>query len=160
MKSHSGFTLIELVVVMSAAAVLSAIAIGLVHQVMRLHQSETASQQSQATLNRLVRQFRQDVHRSERAEATRGDAGATLTLTASESTVYAIADGQILRTSHVHGGQPRREAFNLPGAGFELNVAGNRIELTIVRAGRPGDAANVVGAVVASTNRLARGNTD
>jgi prepilin-type N-terminal cleavage/methylation domain-containing protein len=132
----AGFTLAEMMVVMTVSSTLLVLATGMVHQTMTLQSRGRQLGARQQTALRLASQFRHDVQRSRQASLQRdGTALIFESRRPGESAVtYNAEDGQVLRAQLRANGQHQRESFRFtPGdqAHFELLPGPRRAVLVI-----------------------------
>jgi prepilin-type N-terminal cleavage/methylation domain-containing protein len=118
--SRRGFTLIEVVLGVGAVSIVLGLCAGLLHVLLRLDRTGRAHLVETATVGRLARQFRQDVHAAAVTKPDRDDGGpaATLELTPNSPdgrrVVYAASPSAVVRTQHRGAVVERRETYALP----------------------------------------------
>ncbi len=110
-RHHQGHTLIELIVSMAAGSTLLGLAMGLVHQTMTMSNVSSERASHDRDSQRLVEQFRSDVHHGEDVRST------------AESFVVVRNDGHmvdyrsegndVIRREHRDGNTMRRESYTL-----------------------------------------------
>lgn len=139
MNPRRGFTIVELMIAMTASSVLLVVSVGLIHRAMTLHVTARQQDALQHAALRLSRQVRSDLRRAESA-AVAGDE-LRLTFPASDSAPQAtyVASPELVVREQLHEtGPPRREAFRFPRCAqiefSELNTP-ERIGLTVWRNG-------------------------
>jgi prepilin-type N-terminal cleavage/methylation domain-containing protein len=145
--SRRGYSLIEMIVVISGLAVLMGLCAVTIQLVMRVS-SEAQSRRSNAVaLGRLAEQFREDVHGCDDAQP-RPPGGLRLTRSPRVVIDYQTRDGRVDRIESVDGQPSRHESFTLgrhSSAVFERRDDGPRRYLALVvdpnaRTGRPDPA--------------------
>lgn len=131
-----GFTLIEMVAVMTTLAVLMGLCAVTIQVLLRVGADARERQSATATLGRLAEQFRQDVHASDEAMVL---AAEDLRLARGPSPrvaiAYRVADGRVDRIESVDDTESRRESYLLGrghSAAFEARDDGPRRFLTLV----------------------------
>lgn len=107
-----GFTLVELLVVISVGSGLMLLAIGVVQQSMTFAQLGYHRADQDRTMVRLDRQFRQDVHRCEGFEL-QADNQLQMSLDAETEVVYTIESSRIERRLKVAGEMRQHETYDL-----------------------------------------------
>ncbi len=117
-----GFSLVEMVVVISAMAVILGMCVGLIHALLTLDRIGRAHLAEVAARGRLARQFRQDVRAASRAEPVRDRDGraAALRLDRPDGppVEYRAGPGRLDRDERPAGDAPvRRETFRLRATG-------------------------------------------
>lgn len=137
-SSRSGYSLIEMVLVIGAITVLLGLCAGMIHRLLKLDRVARAHLTETATVARLARQFRQDVRASMRAEPG-GDAdhpGSVLELSRSDNewVSYRPEGRSLIRTHRRTGQVDRRESYALPRRGtprFEVLDEGQAILVSL-----------------------------
>ncbi len=123
--ARQGVSLVELLIVMSAATVILTISAALVHRIMLAHSKARAFVDVERTSLRLANAFRSDVHQSISATATdkplAGTAFLQLELPAGQRLEYRREDGTISRVLFDGERTVSREAFSLT-PGIELAI--------------------------------------
>lgn len=112
MNNRRGFTLVEILIALSASSVLMVLAIGLVHRSMSANSLARKRADHQRTLLRLTDRFRDDVHRGEEADlfdTTR----LQLHLTGGRSVDYVLDGSDCRREEVLDGGGKLVETFKL-----------------------------------------------
>jgi hypothetical protein len=116
-STHRGYALIEMVLAIGAVAIVLGLCGGLLHVLLRLDRTGRAHLVETATIGRLARQFRNDVHAAREAKAG-GDGGAAanldLALPEDRKIVYEAHDRALVRTEHHGVIVARRETYTLP----------------------------------------------
>ncbi len=120
MNNRRGFSLIEMVAVLSASTILFGIATGLLILLMQVDRSWREQVRGHATVASLADQFRRDVHGAERLTslaALAGKAGPGWRFQSAPGRVveYRATPGHLLRTQLVEGKTVQQEDFRLPG---------------------------------------------
>lgn len=117
MSKRKGFTLVEMLVVISVGSTLMMLAIGLVHQSMTLSKAVQSNSERLHATNRFIDQFREDVHTSNNVVCQDskslniefGDASSSRT----KQIRYTSSNNKILREEVVPDGKIRREELVL-----------------------------------------------
>lgn len=140
---RGGYSLIELIAVMTVMAMLMALAAGLIKLMLKLDQSSRDAGLVAADSARLARTARSDAHRSV-GPVEAGPAGDRVawTLPDGERVAYLARPADILREVRREGHPPRRETFRLPPAAaahFEARPEAGRpfLAITIRRSASP-----------------------
>ena len=117
----SAFTLIELITVLAIFSVVVGTSIALLFQMFEFHDRFEERTVQDLRTDRLVRQFRGDVHDFGLPEAAQSDANILATWTTNEKTVvYTLTDGEfpekkiVIRSETGQNTQNRTERFDLP----------------------------------------------
>jgi prepilin-type N-terminal cleavage/methylation domain-containing protein len=154
-KHRGGYTLVEMLVVITVGAVLMGVAIGLIVSLLRAQAAVRDEMQQTGVLAALGQQFRDDVHQTVRIENADGP---RLAMPDGASVVYEPAAAHITRNQEDAAGKlTRQETFALPpqsSAALEVRPqgGGTLVSLTIASAGR----ALRIEAVAAADHRLER----
>ena len=158
MKRKSGFTLAELIIVISAGSSIMLVAIGVVHRVMTIHSTATRHANMQNTAERLARQLRWDLHRAESAELTGDTLDLTIpTLSGEQPTTYVVDGALVKRTRTLDEERLHRDIYSFESsATIELSEASNppRIIVAVNHSGVDGAPQRVLMRVEASVGRL------
>ncbi len=136
MTNRRGFTLIEVLVAIAVTAVLLGVAVGLLHAVFYGQQAAHERLRERMTMDRLARQFREDVH----AAAGLADAevaaldqrklpGWRLQPAGGPTIEYWVAGGALVRAEREGGKTTAHDEFALP--------AGAKVEIRLDAAGKP-----------------------
>jgi type II secretory pathway component PulJ len=139
MTTRRAMSLVELLVLMSAASLVLTMSAALLHRAMRTQSESRAFYDAERCATRLARQLRRDAHQATAASVENAgqDSNVFLRLQlADQNTVeYSRSGSDLLRTSSA-AGKVSREAFAFPSR-IELNIRqeGSRLLLTIV--GKP-----------------------
>jgi type II secretory pathway pseudopilin PulG len=114
---RSGFTLVEVVLVVGAVAIVTALCAGLLRALLRLDRVAKSHALQTAAVARLARQFRQDVHAGTAQPAGTPAEPAMrleLALPGDRSILYEARAGTVARSQR-HGAEvERRESYSLP----------------------------------------------
>ena len=106
-----------MVLAIGAVAIVLGLCGGLLHVLLRLDRTGRAHLVETATIGRLARQFRKDVHAAREPRAG-GDAGAAanldLALSGDRRIVYEARERALVRTEHHGATVERRETYTLP----------------------------------------------
>ena len=113
-----GYSIIEVVLVISAVSIVLGLCAGLIHVLLRLEKGERTHLGETGTIARLAQQFRKDVHAATRATLDpideRGGARLDVATPTDRTIDYRAGERSIVRTQH-HGDEvERRETFSLP----------------------------------------------
>ena len=120
MNRSRGYTLIEVLAVIAAGAVVMAIAVGLLHLLIRLDRDSREEVSRQATLHRLADQFRRDVRAAGQFAAVDAPDGADapsgwqFALEADRAVRYAAEEGELVRTERAADDVVGQESYALP----------------------------------------------
>lgn len=118
MNVRRGFTLVEMLAVVSVSSVLLVIATSVVHRAMRLEHRWEDQADTNRTLTRLARDFRADVHRCRRASLN--EDSLVLAAPAGGVTTYEITEAEIIRDFQAPAKDRQREFYRLP-VGYQAN---------------------------------------
>ncbi|MFK8113267.1 MAG: type II secretion system protein J [Rubripirellula sp.] len=133
--SRSAFTLVELLVTMTAGSAMMILAIGMVHQAMSINSMSRQQADQARARSRLGTDFRQDVHLAKNS-IVESDQRVTL-VRVDETRVTYIADGnQVTREQVLSEDQTRREGYSFSDEStvmFKSLGSPNRTVLTILR---------------------------
>lgn len=132
---RSGYTLIELMVVMSVSSTLLMVAVGWIHQSMTLASAMRDRQHHHQSLMRLSRQLRDDVHRGN-SVAMVGDEQLVITFADGPKLSYTISENGISRKSIDGDGpalQDNFEFFRPVAARWDVSGLPDWISLVVVR---------------------------
>ena len=144
-SARRGITLIEVLVLITGAAVMLGLCAVTIQLLLRLHADSQAKVSSSLVLDRLARQLRDDAHASESARLDTTDPKAkdkrpslTFGATASESVRYVVGEHVVARDETKNGNRVRHESYSLERdqtARFELfDESGHRmIRLLVTR---------------------------
>lgn len=118
-RNRKGFALIELVLALTALAIMFAVAVGLIHALLRLDRIGRDHLAEAAGRERLARQLRSDVRAAASAEPETGRTDPSpklkLTLPGGRTVEYTAAEGRVVRVDRDRGGSVRTESFRFPG---------------------------------------------
>ena len=129
MNGRRGFTLLELLLVITAGGMLSLVAIGLVHRTMRLNSLSREQIDLQAKTARFTRQLRRDVHRSESARLS-NDGLQTLTLATNPPAIYTFSPTAVLRRKSLADGREHRETYRFgDDTTYLLSIDSGRVDV-------------------------------
>lgn len=149
-----GASLLELLATMTAASVVMATAVGLVHRSYALETRSRLAGADERTALRLARLFRADVHTAGTARcAAAADAAWLVVLDGPSTTVtYAATATGLARTTVAVDGPPTREDFVFSrGASWSARCAGRLVTLSGTSAaagsGRPPVVVDIVAAL-------------
>lgn len=96
MIKHKGSTLIEVMLSTMAGSLIMVLAIKLVHQTFQLSSQTTARTNHSHSLNRLARQFRDDIHHASNIQVE-SDVAMSAESSNGTRTIYKFADGRVER---------------------------------------------------------------
>ena len=111
------FSLIEMVLAIGAVAIVLGLCAGLLHVLLRLDRTGRDHVVETATIGRLARQLRQDVHAAREARAGADDGSAAkleLVLSRDRTIVYEARSRALARVEHHGAVALRREVYSLP----------------------------------------------
>jgi prepilin-type N-terminal cleavage/methylation domain-containing protein len=134
-----GFTVLEMIVVMSVASVVMVVAVGWIHQSLKLGSIISKRQEHHQSLLRLARQLRDDVNRGESMVMVGDD---QLLITLDDRTLrYTIEDQRLLYQSRLPDGKiALQDAFALSRTStsrWETSEMPTWITLIVDRGGAP-----------------------
>jgi prepilin-type N-terminal cleavage/methylation domain-containing protein len=135
MNQRRGFTLVEVLVTMSVGSTLMVLAIGLVHQTLTLSTVARQRDDHLRSLNRLARQFRDDVHHSTACTVTTPD---QLQLEMPDESVvtFRAESNRVTRMQPTSDGRTRKATFLLlsnSSTQFAVLDDPNRAVVTVAR---------------------------
>lgn len=133
-RCRAGYTLIEMINVISTIAVILVVGGATLSRLMRVDDAVYEQQRLTQTLQRLAEQFRDDVHQADRAELA-GNQLRLLGRDGKQAVLYEGREQLLQRVAGVDGGEPFQERFHLPAAGARFSLAENDswVLLTIPR---------------------------
>jgi hypothetical protein len=143
MKSRRGASLVELLMVMSAATVVLTMSASLIHRIMHAQSKARAFADVERTSLRLANAFRRDVNEATAANLTEADLGERiflrLALPENQTIEYGRREANIVRVLTDGSPSVAREEFVFP-AGIELEIRreGSRLIVLSVHS-RPGE---------------------
>jgi prepilin-type N-terminal cleavage/methylation domain-containing protein len=118
-RKRRGFALIELVLALTALAIMFAVAVSLIHALLRLDRIGRDHLAESASRERLARQLRSDVRAAASAEpeARRNDPSPRLRLAlpGGRTVEYTTKENRVERVERDRGGSVRTESFRFPG---------------------------------------------
>jgi hypothetical protein len=143
MKSRRGASLVELLVVMSAATVVLTMSASLIHRIMHAQSKARAFSDVERTSLRLANVFRQDVHQATSAILAETDLGERsflrLALPENQSIEYSRQDANVMRILLDGSRTIARDQFAFP-AGAELAIRQDPPRLIVLTIhSRPGE---------------------
>jgi hypothetical protein len=143
MKTRHGASLVELIVVMSAATIVLTMSASLIHQVMHAQSRARAFADVERTSLRLANAFRRDVHEATSAKLAEAGLGERaflrLTLPDNQTIEYGRRETNIVRVLFEGSRSVAREEFAFP-AGIELAVRREEARLIVLTIhSRPGE---------------------
>jgi len=124
MKRRAGYSLIELVVVMTVGAMMLGVAVGLLAMLLRTECAARDHLYHCTVLGRLADQFRRDAHAANAGNVD-GPQRMQLELALNRTVTYHRRPGRIVRVEQVGQTAERRESFALPPAAtasFEVHI--------------------------------------
>ena len=147
-RTRIAFTLIELLVVMTVGMSIFVVSIGMIQRTMKIASTNRARIDRVLTIDRLVREFRFDAHRSSSFTI---DGGVEFTLIDGSSIRYGFESNAVIRTHAEESDLIASEQFGLSEdsvALFESQPQSNQVRLTIqTRTSRPRVERHVVAEV-------------
>ena len=135
MSKRQAFTLVELMIMLSASSVLMALAVGLVHRSMSASSLAKARANHQRALVRLADQFRNDIHQGDAVDQLNADR-LTLRLANGRLVDYVVENRHCRRQESLGDDRRSLETFELlSGArvAFEQDDKPARVTLTVTR---------------------------
>jgi type II secretory pathway component PulJ len=164
-RPRRGYTLVEMLLVISGVAVLFGITVGMIHMLLRLDRGSRERLGEKTTISRLARDVRRDAHAAASARPIAGQRGVALEIDERRRVEYIDDGGRLIRRETRGDDTPLREVYRLPSRGraaIALSTHDDRRWLTITLEPRPNlkDVAPVrpvvVEAWVGKHRRLAR----
>lgn len=125
-RQPRGFTLVEVVTVVTLTSIMIAIAVASINGLMQIEQTGRRKIVEAGTADGLARSFRADVHAATLLDPASTEASVlTLTLTRPDgvSVKYEIGSTEVKRTETRKGSEPKRSNFRMPKRtkiGFEI----------------------------------------
>jgi prepilin-type N-terminal cleavage/methylation domain-containing protein len=119
-RPRPGFSLIEVLVVITISSALVAAAVGLIHTMIRLQRGDEERIRAESAMEGLAEWFRDDVHAATALRPIAAPPGQAsrpaweLLLTPSRKVEYRAEDGRLLRLEQEGNKLVHREAFRLP----------------------------------------------
>ncbi|MEM8865212.1 MAG: hypothetical protein AAGF31_06650 [Planctomycetota bacterium] len=141
MKKPAGVSLIETLVIMSAASVILTLSSVTIHRVMQIHKKVEATHADEATAWRLSTRLRHDVHQASDAliEQQADTWRVTLLHKAAEPTIYRFQQETVSREQKLAEGKVARDVFPFAGnATWEIEELTGPPRLRIRTATSPG----------------------
>ena len=122
-----GYALIEVLVVLTVAAVMLTLCAGTVHLLLKLDRSGRAASEEATDLARLAREFRADAHASAPLDPPAGGADRmTFTIEGGKTVEYQVRPRDVLRTLREGDKVRRFETYRRPArASVRFEVAGD-----------------------------------
>jgi hypothetical protein len=114
-RSARGYSLIEMLLVMTGLALLFGVSVGTIHMLLRLDRGNRARLGETATVSRLARQFRHDVHAA--TSAQRDGKGLVFRLLDGRNVEYVTEGGRLMRVEARAAETVGREVFRMPSRG-------------------------------------------
>jgi type II secretory pathway component PulJ len=143
-STRRAYALIEMVLVIGTIAIVLGLCAGLLHVLLRLDRTGRAHLVETATIGRLARQFRADVHAASEA-SNRGKNAATanldLELAGERRIVYEAGDRALVRTEQQGATVERRERYTLPfcrAGRFRLRTTDDKVWVILELRRSPG----------------------
>jgi prepilin-type N-terminal cleavage/methylation domain-containing protein len=161
MTPRRGFTLVELVVVMTAVAVILTATSVLMHFVLQMDTEVRQRTHTVATVGRLAEQFRRDVHQARGEAVLAGDHhAAELHLPGGRIVKWRVDEQRrLIRTEQARGIADREDSFTLPQgttAGLESQSQGAARVVTIrIESPDTGGPSLAIAALASRDERLA-----
>jgi hypothetical protein len=117
-RKHGGYALVEMVLAIGAVAIVLGLCGGILHVLLRLERTARSHLTETATIGRLARQFRQDVHASREANSSGGENGPApkleLTLPGDRAIAYEMRPRALVRRERQGASTLRYETYVLP----------------------------------------------
>jgi type II secretory pathway component PulJ len=117
-RKRGGYALIEVVLAIGTVAIVAGLCAGMLHVLLRLDRTSRSYLVETATIGRLARQFRQDVHAARDARSHgAGDGPAAqleLVLPEDRTITYEMHAGSLQRREQHGNAAGRHEAYRLP----------------------------------------------
>ncbi|MFG0294580.1 MAG: type II secretion system protein J [Maioricimonas sp. JB045] len=129
-----GWTLIEMVLVVTATSVLSALGISVIMLLMRMEQTGTIALARQRAASRLALQLQADGHEATSVELVNDDDAPTrvkLTLPGGQNITWSSDDDTITRTVSDGDSKPRHSVFQFPDGSARWTLADDARHLSL-----------------------------
>lgn len=169
MTRRRGFSLVELLVVLSMMAIVLVLCVGLIHTLLRLDRAARAQVAEDADLSRLAREFRRDVRAATALEPIPFAAGPStwlpLALPGGRTVEYRSRGNTLIRSERTAEAILRTETFRLPSrvaVRWEIEGTGDRTVVGLVldpppgREAGPAPAGHRIEGVLGQDHRFAR----
>ena len=115
MQNRCGFTLVEMLVVITVSAVMAAVCTGILCMLLQAEHRGRDDLHHGMTAGRLAEQFRDDVHAAAGLPPNQPDrSGWQFQLPPDRTVDYRVARGTVVRTERVGGALRRQESYQLP----------------------------------------------
>ena len=108
----SGFSILETIILMSVASTVMMVAVGWIHQSLKFGSIMDQRTEHHATLMRLARELRDDVHRGE-SLAMESDSALLISMSDNRAVRYAIRNNRVVLSDSEAGKIVRNESFQL-----------------------------------------------
>lgn len=134
MRRHRGYSLVELLVILSAASTVLTVSVLLIHRTVQSASRTRAFHAEEATAWRLSSQLRRDAAGATEIDVERADEGvaASIRLATDYPIEYRFAGPQVERTQTLDGNRESRETFTLPSIGaWTIGAVANSTALQI-----------------------------
>ncbi len=158
-----GFSLIEMLAVLAVGSVLMAVAAGLLHTLMAIQQSGYHQFKDRRALDRLARQFREDVHAATAIEPQadgKNSPGWKLPLGTNLSVEYRVAPDGVHRIELEAKRTVRRELYELAeGSHVDMSLGGDKRLATLRVIARQPAESQAAAAAGASKQSAAQGDS-
>jgi prepilin-type N-terminal cleavage/methylation domain-containing protein len=129
-----GFTLVEMVAVISVSSVLLMLATGVVHRAMRLDTAWREQADLARAMARLTHDVRRDAHQAQSVVITQNPLVLRMVLAGSAKVNYQVAGERIIRERQIAGEQTEHEYYKKP-ADYRLEIttlaSPERVELIL-----------------------------
>jgi len=114
--TRRGYTLIEMLAVLSAGTVLLSITAFVLHLLMQAEQAGRTHVHQASVSGKLAEQFRSDVRTAWRQSSGRVNMPyeARFVLSDNRIVTYGVSEGEVERREYLHGRQQRQESYALP----------------------------------------------
>jgi hypothetical protein len=118
-RGRKGYTLVEMLIVISGLAVVFGLSVGMIHMLLRLDRGSRSRLGEKASISRLAREFRRDAHAAISARSVDADGrrGVELELGGGRKVTYADDASKLVRYETAGADPARREIYRLPSRG-------------------------------------------
>ncbi len=131
---NRGFTLVEMVAVISVSSVLLVLATGVVHRAMRIDTAWRERADVTRAMTRLAHDLRRDAHRAQSVEITQDPLVLRIVFADDAEVSYQVVGEKIVRERQAAGEQTEREYYKKPADyGLEITILASpeRVELRL-----------------------------
>jgi hypothetical protein len=129
-RARRGYALVEIVLAIGTVAIVLGLCAGLLHVLLKLDRTGRSHVAETATIGRLARQFRQDVHAAATAKPGPRGENLELRLPDDHTIVYETHERALTRVDQEGATPRRRETYSLPScpaSGFEVSERDGKV---------------------------------